>query len=264
MERVYRVRTPEMVEFTFPVAGLGSRFLAWLVDGLMLLLLLAAIWLVALLAGVALVPGLGAAGLTSMASIALLVGFVVSWGYGVYFETAWGGTTPGKRLLGLRVIGEAGVRETFVQAGIRNLFRALDALPIGYVVGSVVHLASARGQRLGDLVAGTIVVREERRDVPEEIGFPEAKYNSFLEDEATATRIARAIAPAERELCLELLLRREELSLATRTALFADLAKHLGRRLELEKAAFLSDEKLVMNVAQVVVERERARAVVAG
>lgn len=264
MERTYRVRTPEMVEFTFPVAGLGSRFLAWLVDAFCMAGVLAVIFFICITLGAMSMAATGPSGIVTSMAIAVFLMFLVSWGWGVGFEAAWDGRTPGKKLLGLRVIGDSGVRVTLAQAAIRNFFRVLDALPFTYVLGAVVHLASPRGQRIGDLVAGTVVVREERRTVPSRIGFPEAKYNSFLEDPALAARISRLIRHDERELLLELLLRRDELELATRTELFARLAKHLAAKLALESASFLSDEKLVMNVAQAVIERERARAVGGG
>jgi uncharacterized RDD family membrane protein YckC len=265
MERTYRVRTPEMVEFTFPVAGLASRFLAWLVDALCMVGVLALILIACVTLGLVSSAAAGPAGLITSIAVAVFFAFLVSWGWSLAFEAAWDGRTPGKRLVGLRVIGDSGVRITIAQAAIRNFFRVLDSLPLTYVLGAIAHLVSPRGQRIGDVVAGTVVVREEKRSVPSRIGFPEAKYNSFLEDPALAARIARRVRQDERELLLELLLRRDELELATRTELFGRLAKHLSKKLELpESATFLSDEKLVMNVTQAVIERERARAVVAG
>ena len=269
MERLYRVRTPEMVDFSFPVAGLGSRFLAYAID-------------VALIAGVGFgvmscLLFLGA--MTTMASPFLgfafiSVGFFVflflQWGYFVVFEAFRDGRTPGKQVLGLRAIGERGVRITLAQSTIRNFFRALDALPTlaygpgPYVVGSLSHAASRWGQRLGDRVAGTVVVREEVRGIPKKIGFPEAKYNTYLEDPAICGRIARALRADEREVLLELLLRRDELEMATRAELFEKLARHLEQRLDLPKERFLSDEKLVMNVTQALVETERRKTVILG
>jgi uncharacterized RDD family membrane protein YckC len=264
LERLYRVRTPEMVDFSFPVAGLGSRFLAYMVDVFMILATGATVLFLlafATLFASALSPLLGSA----FFAVAIFTFFFLQWGYFVFFEALRDGRTPGKRLLGLRTIGERGVRITLAQSTIRNLFRALDGLPSwqfgpgAYFLGVLSHAASGMGQRLGDRVAGTVVVREEQRSVPKRIGFPEAKYNSFLEDPAIATRIARAIRADEREVLLELLLRRDELEITTRTELFEKIARHLEQRLDLPKERFLSDEKLVMNVAQAIVETERRR-----
>jgi len=267
LERSYRVRTPEMVDFSFPVAGLGSRFLAYLIDVLVIVAIGGAILIVTsfftiLTVGTA--PFVGSAVLAT----AIIAFFFLQWGYFVLWEALRDGRTPGKRALGLRTIGERGVRITLAQSTIRNVFRALDGLPslqVGpgaYFVGVVSHGASSTGQRLGDRVAGTVVVREEKRGVPKRIGFPEARYNSFLEDPAIAGRISRAIRADEREVLLELLLRRDELEMATRTELFEKLARHLERRLDLPLDRFLSDEKLVMNVAQALVETEQRRSLV--
>jgi uncharacterized RDD family membrane protein YckC len=267
LERLYRVRTPEMVDFSFPVAGLASRFLAWLVDALIIVLIGAVSAVVLLMVAGLLSVASPTLGLTMLA-VGIFVFFFLQWGYFVLWEGLRDGRTPGKRMLGLRTIGDSGVRLTFAQAAIRNLFRALDCIPglgIGpgsYGLAVISHGVSASGQRIGDRVAGTVVVREERREVPKQIGFQAAKYNSFLEDPALSARIARAIRADEREVLLELLLRRDELELATRAQLFEQLARHLEMRLELPTERFLSDEKLVMNVAQAVVEGERRRTLV--
>lgn len=269
MERLYRVRTPEMVDFSFPVAGLGSRFLAYLIDVVLIaglgFTLMACLLFMGAIASAA-SPFLGMA----FISTAFLAFLFLQWGYFVVWEARGDGRTPGKRVLGLRAIGERGVRITLAQSAIRNFFRALDGLPAWtygpgtYLVGSVSHAGSIYGQRLGDRLAGTIVVREERREVPKKIGFPEAKYNTFLEDPAVCGRIARALRADEREVLLELLLRRDELEMATRAELFEKLARHLEGRLDLPKERFLSDEKLVMNVTQALVETERKRTVLLG
>jgi uncharacterized RDD family membrane protein YckC len=257
-----------MVDFSFPVAGLGSRFLAYLIDVAVIAVSgVAILFFLSIVGAIAASTGLGPGFLLS---IGFFVFFAFQWGYFVLWEALRDGKTPGKRILGLRTIGERGVRITLAQSAIRNFFRALDGLPsfhVGpgtYVLGALSHGASSTGQRIGDRIAGTIVVREEKRGVPKKIGFPEAKYNSFLEDPAIAGRIARAIRADEREVLLELLLRRDELEMATRTELFEKLARHLEQRLGLARERFLSDEKLVMNVAQAVVETERRKTVLLG
>ncbi|HZU99132.1 MAG TPA: RDD family protein [Planctomycetota bacterium] len=259
MERLYRVRTPEMVDFSFPVAGLGSRFLAYVVD----VALVAAIGFLSFCAlgflGVIASSASAFAG-SAFLSVGIFLFFFLQWGYFVAWEAIKDGRTPGKAILGLRSIGERGTRITLAQSAIRNLFRALDALPalpVGpgcYFLGVLSHAASGSGQRIGDRVAGTVVIREERRDVPRRIGFPEARYNTLLEDRNLATRIARSIRADEKEVLLEVLLRRDELELATRTELFSQLARHLEERLDLPRDRFLSDEKLVMNVTQALVQ----------
>ena len=142
MERLYRVRTPEMVEFSFPVAGLASRFLAWLVDAFCVLGIGAGVMVLLAIAGLFLAilsPNLG---MLTIAA-AFIAFFLVSWGYFVFWEGTWDGRTPGKRLLGLRTISDTGVRMTVAQAAIRNLFRFLDALPgVTYLIGAASHAFS--------------------------------------------------------------------------------------------------------------------------
>jgi hypothetical protein len=88
--------------------------------------------------------------------------FLVNWAYFVAFEAAWGGQTPGKRALGLRVESLDGLRPRFWQVAVRNLLRVVDALPWGYGLGLAAVFLSRRGQRLGDTVAGTVVVAVNR------------------------------------------------------------------------------------------------------
>ncbi len=93
--------------------------------------------------------------------------FVMDWGYFVFWELVWSGQSPGKRLIGLRVVTAEGHPLTFVQSVLRNLVRGADALPVGYAIGAVVMARDARFRRLGDLVAGTMVVAESSAAIVE-------------------------------------------------------------------------------------------------
>jgi uncharacterized membrane protein SpoIIM required for sporulation/uncharacterized RDD family membrane protein YckC len=153
------IGTPEQVELGFEVADLGSRFVALLVD---IIVLGAALLGLALLAWwaagtwdlPALVSSMG------LAAFSLLF-FLLTWGYFVYFEAFRGGRTPGKRWTGIRVIHEGSQPLTLRGAVIRNLIRAVDAQPVGtWLVGGLVMWLNPRTQRLGDLAAATLVVRD--------------------------------------------------------------------------------------------------------
>jgi uncharacterized RDD family membrane protein YckC len=148
------VATPERVAFRFETAGLGSRFAAQLVDLLVLSAVMVALGLVAF----------GIAGLTGSSTAAelvfVVVGFLLFWAYWILPEALWSGRTLGKHLLHLRVVDARGGPLTAGQAIVRNLLRIVDFLPTSYAVGAVVMFASPRNQRLGDLAAGTVVVRE--------------------------------------------------------------------------------------------------------
>ncbi len=144
-----RIRTPEGILFTLPLAGPVSRFLAWLLD-------LACISAIGGLA--ATVAGwMGVFSVDIAAAFATVAYFAVSIGYGIVTEWFWRGQTIGKRLLKLRVLDEQGLRLTFSQIVVRNLLRFVDALPVFYLVGGAAVLASRRAQRLGDYAANTVV-----------------------------------------------------------------------------------------------------------
>src|SRR5438445_3561769 len=154
---LHEILTTEKVPFTYRVAGMGSRFLAWLIDALLMSLLVFG----GLLAGSILDatrPGLGMA-------LAVFWMFVVTWGYFLFFEWLWHGQTPGKRLLGIRVIQLRGTGISFDQAAIRNLLRVVDSLPL-YGLGFCVAACNRRHRRLGDLAANTLVVHVHRKALP--------------------------------------------------------------------------------------------------
>ncbi len=145
------VETPEHVVLDYEVAGLGSRAFAALLD-----LLILAAWMVAILLLVSwLLPGSGWTG----ALLGIIV-FVSWWGYFTFFEGFRGGQTPGKRRAGIRVVSETGHAITFGAAATRNLVRVADFLPPPYLIGALFVAIHPRARRLGDLVAGTVVVRD--------------------------------------------------------------------------------------------------------
>ncbi|HWO90387.1 MAG TPA: RDD family protein [Methylomirabilota bacterium] len=148
------VSTPERVSFDYQVAGLGTRGIAQILDLLIVTGLLVAVFFFAAAA---------AAGTRSDVVgtlIDLFGAFIVIFGYFWISEAIFSGQTLGKRALRLRVVGDRGEPLTWVQAGIRNVIRIVDFLPYGYGVGVVVLFANGRGKRLGDLAAGTIVVKD--------------------------------------------------------------------------------------------------------
>lgn len=172
----YRVETPEQLGLEYDLAGLGTRGLAALVDAFILSMsawIFFCIGIVALAGIVSAVPGLddGITGAIALAILVLLI-FTYVWGYYVFFETVWRGQTPGKQWLKLRVVREGGYQITFAQAAIRNIVRLADLLPGFYVVGALVMLFEPRSRRLGDMVAGTLVIREPQTLTLEAITTP--------------------------------------------------------------------------------------------
>ena len=147
------VATPERVSFDYQVAGIGTRAIAQLLD----LLILGGVLLGVLLAAIA----VGQTGSDALAYLLAIIGsFVVIFGYFWACEAFWSGQTVGKKVFRLRAVGDRGEPMTFAQAGIRNIVRVIDFLPYAYGVGMVVLFINGKGKRLGDLAAGTIVVKD--------------------------------------------------------------------------------------------------------
>ncbi len=162
-EQTVDVETPELVMLTYSVAGVGSRVLAGITD-----LVICIVGFVVLL--LAVVAVLGATGIRSDVTgswgvaLVVLAQFAVLWGYYVLFEGLMDGQTPGKRIHRLRVVADGGYSVTLGVSAVRNLVRVIDMQPVFfYLVGITSLLLTRRGRRLGDLVAGTIVVREDAR-----------------------------------------------------------------------------------------------------
>jgi uncharacterized RDD family membrane protein YckC len=147
------ITTPEGVELDLELAGLGSRFMGQLLDFTIKVISILAIGLT-----------LSAAGLTGLAIMLPLI-FLILYAYDVVFETFASGRTPGKMATRLRVVRIGGEPIDFMSSAIRNVLRLIDGAPLMYVPGIISILATKRHQRLGDLAAGTIVVREEPAQV---------------------------------------------------------------------------------------------------
>jgi uncharacterized RDD family membrane protein YckC len=166
------IETPEQVELRFPIAGVGSRFLALLADTLIQIVALVLMFFVFFLVlGSARKDFVGGALIDTAAKwfVAAVVFFyfLLYWGYFSLFEAFWNGQTPGKRLLKIRVIKDTGRQITLFEALARNLLRVIDMLPPNfYLVGVISMVCNKEQKRLGDFVAGTIVVHERSDDQP--------------------------------------------------------------------------------------------------
>jgi uncharacterized RDD family membrane protein YckC len=155
-----KIDTPEQIALELPLAGIGSRFLAIAIDTLIQIALYLIVGFIALLtlpvdSMFTFLPHLiGPA-------LAIFIWFAIYWGYFAIFETLWKGQTPGKRFAGIRVIKESGRPINAFEAVGRNLMRAVDGLPGIYGVGLVCMMCNRQSRRLGDFVAGTVVVHEK-------------------------------------------------------------------------------------------------------
>jgi uncharacterized RDD family membrane protein YckC len=163
------ISTPDHVSLEFEFAGPGSRFSAYLLDfvyGVLLMIGLILLMLFTNAAGVRslinVLRGEGSWIASWGAALLILILFAIHWGYYVFFEGLWHGSTPGKRSLGIRVIRQDGLPIGFREAALRNLLRVADMLPPPcYILGGLVAHFDRHGRRLGDMVAGTYVVVEK-------------------------------------------------------------------------------------------------------
>ena len=132
-------------------------------------------------------------------ALLILFYFVLIWGYYALFEAFRNGQTPGKRVLKIRVIKDNGRQITFFESLARNLLRVIDALPSAYLTGVISILVTKQNKRLGDLVAGTIVVHERTDDFNGYLGIPASRtFTSALYETPAAPSPAATALPADR------------------------------------------------------------------
>ena len=225
-----RFETPERVALSLPVAGLGARALAYLLD-LLLIFLAWIIGLVAYSASGDLVTEVKALSLVGQL-LAVLGVLAAGWGWDVAWEVLWRGQTPGKRALGLRVVGTDGSPVGPAESVVRNALRAVE-LPLGYAPGVLLVALSPRRQRLGDLVAGTLVVQERRYDL--------SRYGPAAGAAARWAhlrgRAGALLTPGDFEQLTDFLRRRLELDDRARARLAARLAAALAARARMDGPA---------------------------
>jgi uncharacterized RDD family membrane protein YckC len=243
------LRTPEGIVFSLPLAGPVSRFLAWGVDAGCIL---AATSLLHEVLGLFGNINAGIADATYIVAY-----FVFSIGYGIACEWYWRGQTVGKRVLKLRVMDEQALRLGFGQVVVRNLLRFVDLLPGLYLVGGIACVLSRRFQRLGDLAANTIVVRQLETAQPNLEQVLGGKFNSLLEYRHLAARLRQRTSPQAGAVALEALVRRDELEPQARLQLFDGLVQHFRSLVEfpLEATEQLSGEQYVRNVVEILYRR---------
>jgi uncharacterized RDD family membrane protein YckC len=203
------IETPEQTSIEFPLAGIGSRFLAILVDSM----IQGAVVIVLILMVFGLGAGFSRLGLANSSSaptwiiaILIFVYFLLTYGYYMLFEAIWNGQTPGKRLTHLRVIKDSGQPITAIDAVGRNLLRIVDQLPFAYGIGVLCAWISPQSKRLGDYVAGTVVVHEkpfEKVPAPWDAPTPAAATHSYGANRLTPEEFALVEAFLNRRSALD-------------------------------------------------------------
>lgn len=236
MDRSLDVRTPESVVFAYQLAGVGSRFLAVVADMVVQVLFLVAFGLLlsSVVARTHLSPVTRLAE-NVMLGIAIFIAFIVLFGYFILFEAFWNGQTPGKKLLGIRVVRDGGYPIDFSASLIRNLIR-VGELGLGfYATSALSALLSNENKRIGDFAAGTIVVRDASVDAP---------ATDATLGEPAAYAATMILSGEERALVHRFIERRRTLSTERREQLAAQLAQRVRPRVGPDLAR-LDDESLL-------------------
>ena len=233
-----RLRTPESVELEFPLSGIGSRAYALFVDYTLLSLAIAGFLFLWSIVSYQMVqyfpsaPGLG----SWLIAIPVLMCFVIFVGYFVFFETLWQGQTPGKRLAQIRVIRDDGRPIALPQATLRSLLRTFDDLSF-FMVGFLLIAVGKKEKRLGDWVAGTVVIQEQRSKPGTIQVLDEAKARQVADSLREEQDISRLL-PDDFAVVREYLRRRSKLSNHARATVSLRLAQQVQQRLGMDGLPF--------------------------
>ena len=241
------IETPEQTSLDFEVAGIGSRFLAIAYDTILQSL-------VAIIVGIAgslitrgirgIMPRVG----VWWAAILLLFYFFLYFGYYAVFEIIWNGQTPGKRKAGIRVIKDSGRPLTPAESIGRNLMRIVDWLPSLYAVGLACAFFTKGNKRLGDLVVGSIVVRETSLSDLKPIAPSSSAPGSFLA--ATFGQLgASNLSPDEFLIIESFLNRRAALEPYVRYRMADEVLRRIKPKLNLPNDPSISSEKILEALA---------------
>jgi uncharacterized RDD family membrane protein YckC len=234
--------TPEDVPLSFELAGVGTRILAALLDQLIIITIEFGLVLFALALGMvaelvteqqvqSFTEQMQQGGPTALfLALSLLAGFVVNFAYYVLLEMTTNGQTVGKRLLRIRVIRDGGYPITLTASLLRNLARLVDMIPNTYVVGLITMIVHRQEKRMGDMLAGTVVVRERTRDASG-LPFGDERYSTLTERQYHLDRAALEDLTEEHEQVLVRFFTRPRLQPPQEQRIVAELADGFAARL---------------------------------
>jgi uncharacterized RDD family membrane protein YckC len=239
--------TPEGISLALTLAGPGSRFIALLIDSLFISVLVTAIF--------------KAAGIFFLINPELRTAFlfiaqlVTGWAYYIVFEWKFRGQSPGKKLFNLRVMNKDGFHLRLGQIVLRNLFRGIDSIPLFYLLGGFVCMFSSRNQRIGDMVAATVVIYDRHFSPPHIEHISPDKFNSFFSYPHLISRARQQITPRESSMLLKALLRRERLLPESRIKLYEELSDYFKSIVDFP-AENISDEQYLRNLFGILYHRK--------
>jgi uncharacterized RDD family membrane protein YckC len=243
------IQTPEQVALELPLAGIGSRSIAALIDSIFQVIVIVLIYLTYRGLKLAfpvnsLFPVIGEA-------IAIILFFIVFWGYFMLFEIWWNGQTPGKRIVGIRVIKDSGRPVTAAESIGRNLVRIIDFIPL-YGTGLICMILNQRNKRLGDYVAGTLLIHDK----------PVGRISPIWNPDrvSTTTDSQAAKIPPEMLVLIETYLnRRDSLEAAVRRKTAKQIVSMIKDKTGIERTEEGSDDAFIESVARKVRDTARYR-----
>ena len=237
------IETPEQIALEFPLAGVGSRGLALCLDTIIQVIVALVIGLIVMLT----VPDLNRTWVGArnwVIAVAWFLVFCLYWGYFAAFEILWNGQTPGKRQAKIRVISASGRPITTFEGIARNLMRAIDSLGL-YAVGCIASAIDKRNRRLGDMVAGTVVVHEvEEQGVSYWYGQEKSGSAPIVNQPVTA------LTAQEFQLIEAFLARRLDIPNLQRLQSAQVIADRIGTRLNIPKTERPVDEAFLEEVSR--------------
>lgn len=236
------IDTPEQTALEFPLAGVGSRFLGMAADTAIQIV----VGIVVFIAAGVLIPTLGIFSKASpqwVLAIVIFCIFLLNSAYFAFFEAIWNGQTPGKRYAQLRVMKDDGRPISAYDAIVRNLMRIVDQLPGFYGVGIICVLLNKQGKRLGDFVAGTVVVHEKTLEGVRPI-------SEIKVDETLPPFDASTITVEELQLIETFLQRRDQWDPGVRTSMASQIAVRIGQKLNVRVYGWPRTENFLEAVLQ--------------
>lgn len=248
-----KVRTPESVELEFTLAGIGNRTIALIVDYLIWGALLIGVLMVWLILSVQIQQYFPNTGNIEMwlTAISILLSFAIYTGYFVLFETLWQGQTPGKRYTKIRVIRDDGQPVGATQAILRALVRPIDDIAF---IGMLLIILTKREKRLGDWIAGTLVVQEQRPI--SSANFKLSPEADSLANQLVATQNVAVLLPDDFAVIREYLQRRSMLDNRAKNDLSLKLARQVRDLLEMKELPFEMTADLFLEAVYLAYQRQ--------
>lgn len=247
------IDTPEQTSLEFPLAGIGSRFLAMAADTAIQVVVGGIIFIVLALLSIPTMKFFGAGSSTWAVAVGVIVLFLLNFAYFAFFEAVWNGQTPGKRFAQLRVMKDDGRPINAYDAIARNLLRIVDSLPGFYGVGVLSVFFSKQSKRLGDYVAGTVVVHETALEGVR-------PFAATTVDQSLPSFDASSITVEEFRLIETFVQRRDSLDPGLRSSMAAQISARVGEKLQVKVYGWPRTENFLEAVLQQCRERGHFRS----